>query len=547
MNALVSDLPAIPSPLARPLQYPGATKEADMANKNLFASTTGRMLQRTNAVNEETAPAYALSARHALAQYAATGCLSATFYASAEEQLDRVLGFCEELEPEFIARTAVYARQAGGMKDLPALLCAVLSTRNPEMLKLVFDRVVDNGRMLRTFVQIVRSGAAGRTSLGTVPKRLVLRWLEARSDEQLFNASVGNDPSLADVVKMVHPKPGTRSRAALYGYLIGRAHRREDLPAAVRAFEDFKAGAADGAAPDVPFQMLTALELSTEHWRDIARRASWQMTRMNLNTFARHGVYDGGELDQIIAARLCDRSAIAAAGVFPYQLLVAWAMAEPRVPACVRDALQEAMEIAVGNVPAIDGQVFVCPDVSGSMSSPITGHRAGATTAARCIDVAALVAATVLRRNPLAEVIPFEQKVVNLQLNGRDSIMTNAARLASIGGGGTSCSAPLALLNRRSARGDLVILVSDNESWVDARAGRGTELMRQWQVFRARNPRARLVCIDVQPYATTQAVERADILNIGGFSDRVFEVVGRFADGTLEADHWVGVIEAIEL
>ena len=39
------------------------------------------------------------------------------------------------------------------------------------------DRVIDNGKMLRTFIQIVRSGAVGRKSLGTRPKRLVQRWL----------------------------------------------------------------------------------------------------------------------------------------------------------------------------------------------------------------------------------------------------------------------------------------------------------------------------------------------------------------------------------
>ena len=41
--------------------------------------------------------------------------------------------------------------------------------------------------------------------------------------------------------------------------------------------------------------------------------------------------------------------------------------------------------------------------------------------------------------------------------------MTNAARLAEIGGGGTACSAPLAKLNREKAKVDLVLIVSDNE------------------------------------------------------------------------------------
>ena len=88
------------------------------------------------------------------------------------------------------------------------------------------------------------------------------------------------------------------------------------------------------------------------------------------------------------------------------------------------------METAIANVPEIDGQVVVCPDVSGSMSSPVTGYRKGATSAVRCIDVAALVAAAFMRANRNTRVLPFEQGVVNMRLNPRDSVMTNAAKLA---------------------------------------------------------------------------------------------------------------------
>ena len=205
------------------------------------------------------------------------------------------------------------------------------------------------------------------------------------------------------------------------------------------------------------------------------------------------------------------------------------------------------MELAIANVPRIDGQIYVCPDVSGSMRSPITGHRKGATTAIQCVDAAALVTAAILRRNPTAEVLPFEESVVALRLSPQDSVMTNAERLASVGGGGTSVSAPLAQLNQRKAKGDLVVIVSDNESWVDATGARGTATLREWNAFRARNPRARLVLIDLQPNATTQAAEREDILNVGGFSDRVFDVVAEFAAGRLQGDHWVRMIESLTL
>jgi 60 kDa SS-A/Ro ribonucleoprotein len=223
------------------------------------------------------------------------------------------------------------------------------------------------------------------------------------------------------------------------------------------------------------------------------------------------------------------------------------AAAKSGFPTAVSDALQDAMEIATANVPRLDGKVYVCPDVSGSMQSPVTGHRAGSTTAVRCIDVAALVAASVLRQNPQAEVIPFESHVVSVRLNARDSVMTNAEKLAAVGGGGTNCSAPLAFLNSRKAIGDLVVFISDNESWVDSKTGRGTATMREWATFQARNPQAKLVCIDIQPYATTQAQECESVLNIGGFSDQVFEVIAAFAEGRLGADHWVGVIDATEV
>jgi 60 kDa SS-A/Ro ribonucleoprotein len=520
-----------------------------MANKTLFKSLVGKLMPRTDTVNEAGGIAYSLSPKAALAQYAATGCMNATFYASAKEQLKTVLDLCSnsEVEPEFIARVALYARGKGHMKDTPALLCAVLSVRSPGLLAEVFDRVIDDGRMLRNFVQIMRSGVVGRKSLGTLPKRLAQAWFMVRTDEQIFRASVGSDPSLADVIRMVHPKPESASRAALYGYLIGQPHKTEDLPEIVKQFEAFKVGQSK-VVPDVPFQMLTSLALIADDWKSIARNAPWQMTRMNLNTFARHGVFDDAQLAKLIADRLRDEQAIKRARVFPYQLMAAYAQTPGEVPALVREALQDAMEIATANVPAIDGKVFVMVDVSGSMRMPVTGARVGASSKVRCVDAAAMMAAAVLRQNPDAEVIPFHQEVVPVVLNPRDTIMTNARILSSLPSGGTNCSAPLAELNRRKASGDLVVYVSDNESWIDSPnygrfGGSATATLAEWATFKRRNPGAKMVCIDIQAYATTQAKEREDVLNIGGFSDHVFDVIALFAKGTLGSDHWVGMIE----
>jgi len=531
-----------------------------MANSVLFKSPKGRQalgideselstgepldVPETDAINEAGGRAYLRKAKAALAHYVVTGCLNATYYADAETQLQTVLQLCAAVEPAFVAKAAIYARSRGYMKDMPALLTAWLAQHGRTWLEPAFAQVIDNGRMLRTFVQILRSGQVGRVSLGSQPKRLIQNWLNHATDRQLLGASVGQAPSLADIVKLAHPKPATPEQAMFYARLIGKPHNVALLPEAVKALERFRTDL-DAPVPDVPFQLLTALPLQSRHWVAIARQASWQMTRMNLNTFIRHGVFKVDGMTQCIADRLRDPPTIRQARVFPYQLLNAYFMADQQLPSLVREALSEALEVALENIPALSGQIYVLLDVSGSMSSPVTGYRPGATSNVRCIDVAALIAAALWTKNPKTHILPFDTQLHQTDLRWKEGVFANAQALSRFGGGGTNCSLPLAWLNQQGALGDLVVYVSDNESWVDARRWGGTETMRQWQLFHRRNPKARLACIDLQPSMTVQAPSRKEILNIGGFSDAVFEVLTHFVADRWHGGYWLQEIDKI--
>lgn len=518
-----------------------------MVNKAFFKSYLGKLLPGTDAANHEGAPAYRLTAREALAQYAVTGTFNGTFYADGVDQLDAVKALALEVEPEFLAKVAIYAAEKGYMKDMPVMLLAMLASLQSDAFARAFPRVVKSGKMLRGFVQVMRSGVTGRKSLGTRPKKAVQAWLERASTEQILRAMVGNDPSLADVIRMVHPKPSSEERKSLYAWAIGKPYDHAALPKPVKSLEAFRRDQR-GSVPDVPFQLLTSLPLAREHWVEIARQGGWQMVRQNLNTFARNGAFEVSGFAEALAARLSDPAEIHRAKVFPYQLMMAWRTIDSQVPNLVRDALQDAMDVAIANVPAIEGNIVLCPDVSGSMSSSVTGYRKGSTSAVRCIDVAGLMTAAFLQRNPKARVLPFENEVMHIELNRRDSVMTNAGKLAAIGGGGTNCSAPLRTLADEKAKVDLVVFISDNESWVDARrGGQPTAMMAEWARIKRFNPAAKLVCLDIQPHATSQAPTRDDVLNIGGFSDAVYGVIAAFAANRKGARAWVESIEAIEL
>lgn len=515
-----------------------------MANQSLFASLTAKVWPRANVVNQAGGVAYAYGPEAKLAQLAATGTLADGFYSGADAQLADVLAVAKDVSPEFVAKAAVYARKSGAMKDMPTLLAAYLTVADPDLAVPVFKRVIDNGRMLRTFVQIMRSGQVGRNSLGTRPKRLVKAWLEQASMPSLMAAATGTSPSLADIVKMVHPAPADAARRAFYGWLIAKPYDVAVLPDEIAAFEAWKR-APVGDLPQVPFEWLTAYPLSPEQWGTLATRMGWQALRMNLNTLARNGAFAVDGVAQAVAARLADAQAIARVRPMPYQLMVALGQVGDGVPLAVQAALECALEASLAGVPILEGQVVVCPDVSGSMSSPATGYRKGASSKVRCIDIAALVAAAVLRQNRDARVIPFEQTVVKLKLDRHARVAANAAKLAGIGGGGTNVSAPLALLNKERARVDTVVIVSDNESWVDPSRRGATATMAEWNKLKARNPDAKLICIDIQPYGSTQAKDRADIMNVGGFTDAVFDAMARFAKG--ETRNWVEIVQNTEV
>ena len=54
-----------------------------------------------------------------------------------------------------------------------------------------------------------------------------------------------------------------------------------------------------------------------------------------------------------------------------------------------------------------------------------------------------------------------------------------------------------------------------------------------------------MICVDLQPYGTTQAAERADILNIVGFSDAEFNVISSFLEN--DANRFVREVDLVGL
>jgi len=518
-----------------------------VSNSSLFQSASYH-IDPANVVNAAGGLAYKLTDEHALTQYALTGTFGDSFYVSARVQLDEMLKLCAKVDHEFIAQLAVYARSQGYMKDTPVFLLAYLSNTDYPKLKSLFKLIITDGGSLRTYVQIIRSGQTGRKSLGNRLKNMCGEWLNNATERTLLNASIGNDPSLVDVLKMVHVHPSQPWRRALFGWLMGKEFNPADLPQVCKDYDEFKTkGINEGQnVPEMPFLMLSSLPLNIDQWKQLVTRMSWKQVLKNLNTFTRNELLVDNEVAHLVAEALRK----VPERVMPYEVLAAYIATKGNVPEVITAALHDAMLKVVSNVPDIKGRTLLACDISYSMNDSVSGNRGTASSKVRCVDVAALMTSALLSRNKGAGVLAFNNNGYNVGQHMQETdIFTNTKLLSDMVNGGTDCSIPFQILIQNNLVVDTVIMFSDNESWItDQGYGRSalqSPTQRYWNDYKKLAPDCKLICIDVTPKANVQVHAQPNVFNIGGFSDNVFKLVASIVEGGTDPDHLVKAVKQI--
>lgn len=385
---------------------------------------------------------------------------------------------------------------------------------------------------------------------------------------------------------MIHPTPADDMRRAAFAWLRGHVKpdkpygpgtpdgraRYTDAPELFRSLDTFRASIRPTTRADLrdeewrktlnglrglDLRVYDDMQLPPEAWAAIAMNSRWHAVKKNLVRFARLGVYDVPGATEALAGILRDEVTKPGVMAMPYDVLSAWTEIrdKPEIPMEIKLALQDALDKIVQNVPVMkDTAVFV--DLSGSMKAPVSGQRA-VSSKLSCRDVAATMAACILARNPKTAVFGFHTTVEIPVLNPRDSVMTNVEKIQALPDGGTDCASTILFLRENAKNFENVIIFSDNESWFVNRiqqywgaervATGGSSLMQEWEQYRRGHPERRLVVCDLTPTGDSQAIDRPDILNVGGFSDVVFSLIGEFFAGQLGPEHWVGAIESISL
>jgi 60 kDa SS-A/Ro ribonucleoprotein len=510
-------------------------------NTKTFASARSK----PNSVNEAGAPAFKLKGKENLVMLAMNGFLNGTYYNSGDALVEKLQEAIQGVDPIFAAKTAVYAKQNGAIKDAPAYILAALSKGSAmEAVKKAFPRVITNGKMLRNYVQVIRSGKVGRVSLGSSPKKLVKRWIENRSDIQLLNDSIGNDPSLKDLILLSHPKfEGSKNAVAKYILGFDTAKSRIKILSELRRARNGK-NADWSLLAKLDFRHMDNIEtLPVEFWNEWLQNCSYHALRMNLNMLNRKGAFNDSSIVKIVANRLVDREEIIKANQFPFQYFSAFKAADG-IPVSIMKALQTAFEISmetysVGEMPS-KGSIYI--DRSGSMNQPVTGYTGKKDSTVMCTQAAALFGAMMARSVENPYVGTFNSSLNEVKYQTYSNPLTFADKLHNGGATYTKLCFEHALKHNP----DFVYVISDNEAWVDERYDDNSNTLIKQLI--KQNPNIKIVLHNiVMGNHTVAPTNNRNVLNIAGFTPSVTEQITKFIQGENSAEKMISEIEAVVL
>jgi len=191
--------------------------------------------------------------------------------------------------------------------------------------------------------------------------------------------------------------------------------------------------------------------------------------------------------------------------VYPFQFLAALDVLKQGNLAGadrVMDALNQAVDHALANVPHFEGATLVALDSSGSM-------------AGRPQTIGSLFAAVLVKASG-ADLMLFSDDARYVTLNRRDTTLTAAASIPFISGG-TNFHA---IFQRANRAYDRVIVLSDMQGWIGGGAPNAS--LAEYQRKHAAAPR--IFSFDLKDYGTLQFPQER-VTCLAGWSDRVFDIM----------------------
>lgn len=248
------------------------------------------------------------------------------------------------------------------------------------------------------------------------------------------------------------------------------------LPAIIYAVEQAKTATPTRLVKLILNHGLTREMLPTEAlthaavWEALLVKMPITALLRNLGNMSKVGLLTPlSDAEREVKRRLRDQEGYVKGRVHPVQVLVAlktyaagrglkgsgeWTS----VPSVV-EALDDGYYLAFGAVQPTGKRLLFGLDVSGSMSSQISGLPLS------CAEAAAVMAMVSARVEQDYFIMGFDQGIRDLGVSAKMPLADVLRRTSNINGGGTDCSLPMQWAAQQQVRVDGFIVLTDNETW----------------------------------------------------------------------------------
>lgn len=490
-----------------------AAKKPRVASPSRVVAIAGRATTlypvqptRATTVNKAGGPAHRMSTRLEVASLLAGSLMSgknedANFYESEAQRIKRLTDLID-LDPEFAAKAILWARHEAGLRSVSHIGASQVAAKvkGASWTRAFFENVVkrpdDMCEIAAAYRELQKSNY--------IPNAMKdgLRAAFGKFDEYSMAKyqMKEKDPSLVDLMNLLHPRPTTHNRTALqklrHGKLVNTETWEAELSAAGQSGgETTKAGA----------------------WKKLLVEGKLLPLGLLRNIRNIIADCDADTLDLLIE-QLTDEQKIRKSLILPFQYVNAYEAVEgsgSRWTAKTLAALDRAAFTACGNITPLKGRLCVLLDDSGSMNTTANGAPA---------KHGALFAAILLKIHPQADFIMYNSTARYVQVDTSKGVMQlNREIFAQLVRGGTSLNNAIKLLNRRY---DNLVILSDEETWQAGRAP-NHELTAYRQQYTA-NPT--VYGFNLAGAGTLQFPEN-QVVSIAGFSFRVFDLLNTLQRG----------------
>ena len=490
-----------------------------------------KLKQKTQTRNYEGEIAYTISPELELYTSVVTASLSNTFYEKQDDRLKRIITLIGKVDPEFVAKLAVYTREQMYLRSIPLVLVTELSKvhRGNSLVKNTVNRVIqraDEITELLAYYQLANS-RSGEKRLNKLSKQIQKGVAEAfnRFDEYQFaKYNRQTEVTLKDALFLTHPKASSEEQQELFNKIT------TDSLAVPYTWE-----VELSRLGQTQFVSEAARkEAVAEKWEELilSNKLGYMALLRNLRNILQAKVSPAAI--EIVASRLGNPAEVRRSKQLPFRFLAAYRELESlkeNYVSTMMNALEEAIKSSAENIAGFDlsTRVLLAADVSGSMFSAVGGK-----SKIRCYDIGLVLSMIMASRSQNVCTGIFGDRWKEVNMSGK-SILSNVRYLDRIEGSvgySTNAYKVVDALIKENRVMDKVMFFTDLQLW-DSRRG-GNSLKDSWKLYKKKvSPNAKLYLFDLMGYGNSPlSVERDDVYLMAGWSDKIFDVLTAIENGS---------------